>query len=75
MAANLLAHAGHLFAAGVARSGAYNRFLPLLCCLTASLRCFHRMVAELMYRSLFDAVYGRIDFNAKRERPQLSLII
>jgi poly(3-hydroxybutyrate) depolymerase len=25
MAANLLAHAGHLFAAGVARSGAYNR--------------------------------------------------
>lgn len=25
MAANLLAHAGHLFAAGIARSGAYNR--------------------------------------------------
>ena len=25
MAANLLAHAGHLFACGIARSGAYNR--------------------------------------------------
>lgn len=30
MAANLLAHAGHLFAAGVARSGAYNRCGRLL---------------------------------------------
>ena len=27
MAANLLAHAGHLFACGVAQSGAYNRTL------------------------------------------------
>ncbi len=27
MAANLLAHAGHLFACGIARSGAYNRCL------------------------------------------------
>ena len=28
MAANLLAHAGHLFACGIARSGAYNRCAP-----------------------------------------------
>ena len=27
MAANLLAHAGHLFVCGVAQSGAYNRTL------------------------------------------------
>lgn len=27
MAANLLAHAGHLFACGIAQSGAYNRSL------------------------------------------------
>lgn len=30
MAANLLAHAGHLFACGIARSGAYNRCLQTL---------------------------------------------
>lgn len=31
MAANLLAHAPELFACGIARSGAYNRYLCLLC--------------------------------------------
>jgi fermentation-respiration switch protein FrsA (DUF1100 family) len=64
MAANLLAHAGHLFAAGIARSGAYNRCgrrnnqqdgCRLTCCMScadASSNRQHRVMCIWTLRSV-----------------------